>query len=142
MIGFKEGINDALGAFNSQQGECGGYSNLFIALCRAVGVPARPITGIVGIKEGSYYWANGDVYTHMWAEFYLPNYGWVPADPTYADVGNMSTLGIGYGDRLVLSKGVDIELGHGMSRIPWFHMPYVNGHQEKGDDLILTVQVL
>ena len=142
MSGFTEGINDALGAFNSQQGECGGYSNLFIALCRAVGVPARPITGIVGIKEGSYYWANGDVYTHGWAEFYLPNYGWVSADPTYAELSNANTLGIAYGDRLILSKGADIELGHGMSRIPWFHMPYVNGHQEKGDDLILTVQVL
>ena len=142
MIGFTEGINDALGAFNSQQGECGGYSNLFIALCRAVGVPARPITGIVGIKEGSYYWANGDVYTHVWAEFYLPKYGWIPADPTNAELSNANTLGIAYGDRLILSKGADIELGHGMSQIPWFHMPYVNGHQEKGDDLILTVKVL
>jgi transglutaminase-like putative cysteine protease len=136
MIGFTEGINDALGAFNSQQGECGGYSNLFIALCRAVGVPARPITGIAEIKEGSYHWANGDVHTHMWAEFYLPNYGWIPADP----IANI--LGIAYGDRLILSKGADIELGHGISQIPWFHMPYVNEHQEKGDDLILTVQVL
>ena len=54
----------------------------------------------------------------------------------------MSTFGIAYGNRLILSKGVDIELGHGMNQIPWFHMPYVNGHQEKGDDLILTVQVI
>jgi len=142
MIGFTGGINDALGAFNSQQGECGGYANLFIALCRAAGVPARPVTGISDLKEGSYYWANGGVHTHMWAEFYLPEYGWIPVDPTFSGEGNMSTFGIDYGDRLILSKGVDIELGHGMSQIPWFHMPYVNGHQEKGDDLILTVQVL
>ena len=85
---------------------------------------------------------NGDTYTRIWAEIYLPNYGWVSADPTYADVSNANTLGIAYGDRLILSKGADIELGHGISQIPWFHMPYVNGHQEKGDDLILTVQVL
>ena len=143
MNGFSPGINDALGAYRARQGECGGYSHLFIALCRAVGVPARPVTGIANLQEGEHHWAEGEVGTHVWAEFYLPNYGWVPADPIVTDLNGIDTFGVSFGNRLILSKGSDIELDHGMAwGIPWFHMPYVNGHQEEGEDLMLSVEML
>ncbi len=135
--------NDALGAYRAQQGACGGYSHLFIALCRAAGVPARPVTGIAGLREGEHHWADGELSTHLWAEFYLPNYGWVPADPIGTDLEGVDTLGVSYGDRLVLSKGSDIELDHGITwGIPWFHMPFVNEHQEESADLTLIVEIL
>ena len=55
-------------------GECGDYSSLFIALSRAKGIPARPVVG---------YWAvSGIDQTHVWAEFYIENLGWIPVDPT------------------------------------------------------------
>lgn len=62
-------------------GKCADIHSVFIALARAAGVPSREVFGIrLGKKEseevtGGY---------HCWAEFYLPGYGWVPADP--ADV--------------------------------------------------------
>ncbi|HEY5973761.1 MAG TPA: transglutaminase domain-containing protein, partial [Geobacteraceae bacterium] len=62
-------------------GKCTDISSVFIALCRAAGVPAREVFGIrLGRK------AEDDItgWQHCWAEFYLPGSGWVTADP--ADV--------------------------------------------------------
>jgi len=60
----------------SGKGDCGAYTLLFVALCRAGGVPARAIAGC---------WAEGENNWHCWAEFYLPGVGWVPVDPTRGD---------------------------------------------------------
>jgi transglutaminase-like putative cysteine protease len=51
---------------------------LFVALCRAGGVPARPVAGC---------WALGENQWHCWAEFLLPGVGWIPVDPTVGDRG-------------------------------------------------------
>jgi transglutaminase-like putative cysteine protease len=62
-------------------GKCTDISSVFVALCRAAGVPAREVFGLRLGKQ-----AEQDITTwqHCWAEFFLPGYGWVPADP--ADV--------------------------------------------------------
>ena len=62
-------------------GKCTDISSVFVALCRAAGVPAREVFGLRLGKE-----AEQDITTwqHCWSEFFLPGYGWVPADP--ADV--------------------------------------------------------
>ncbi len=62
-------------------GKCADIHSVFVALSRAAGVPAREVFGIriPKGKEGEMTKAQ-----HCWAEFYLPGYGWVPADP--ADV--------------------------------------------------------
>jgi len=68
----------ALWALESGVGDCSEYSYLFVALCRAVGVPARVQAGFAfrsvleTLEDG-----------HMWAEYYLENYGWVPVDATW-----------------------------------------------------------
>lgn len=59
-------------------GDCGAQSMYFAALCRSVGIPSRCTGGFqlfTGVPAG-----------HFWAEFYLPNYGWIPADPTAAEI--------------------------------------------------------
>lgn len=62
-------------------GKCTDISSVYIALCRAAGVPAREIFSVRLGKK-----AEEDITTwqHCWAEFFLPGYGWVTADP--ADV--------------------------------------------------------
>jgi transglutaminase-like putative cysteine protease len=55
-------------------GDCGSYSLIFVSLCRAVGIPARVANGHWCCKAKLNY--------HVWPEFYLPNYGWIPADAT------------------------------------------------------------
>jgi hypothetical protein len=59
-------------------GDCGAQSIYFSALCRAVGIPAR--------TTGGWQLFSGNFGDHFWAEFYLPNYGWIPVDPTFADM--------------------------------------------------------
>jgi len=54
-------------------GEAGEYAALFVALCRAAGVPARPLVGRSGLTGPSEAW-------HCWAEFMLPGGAWVPVD--------------------------------------------------------------
>jgi hypothetical protein len=68
----------ALECLTKHKGDCGTYSTLFVALCRAGGVPARPVAGC---------WAMGDNQWHCWAEFQLPGVGWVPVDPSVGDRG-------------------------------------------------------
>lgn len=61
---------DALTTLNRRKGTCSEFSNLFIALMRNIGIPARYIRG--KMFEYSY---------HAWAEIYLYNIGWIPIDP-------------------------------------------------------------
>ncbi len=62
-------------------GKCTDIHSVFVALCRAAGVPAREI---FGIRLGKNSTVDITKWQHCWAEFFLPGYGWVPVDP--ADV--------------------------------------------------------
>lgn len=77
--------NQELGAVKAarkKRGACTEYSDLFVALCRAKGIPARVVKGYV----------TEPVYSpqHAWAEVHLQKYGWVPFDLTYGDVKEKS----------------------------------------------------
>ena len=62
-------------------GKCTDISSVYVALCRAAGVPAREI---FGLRLGKKSEQEITGWQHCWAEFFLPGYGWVPVDP--ADV--------------------------------------------------------
>lgn len=73
------------------RGEYGGRSadinGLFVSICRSMGIPARCVYGIrtgpsrlfrsLGLSSDDATEAQ-----HIRAEFYLPGYGWIPADPS------------------------------------------------------------
>jgi transglutaminase-like putative cysteine protease len=64
-----------------RHGSCTEYAFLYVALCRANGIPARYVGGTRQRKEGRYI---DDVY-HRWSEVYLPPYGWIPVDVDHDD---------------------------------------------------------
>ena len=66
-------------AVQKGEGDCSEYSALFVAMCRANGIPARVVTGYAVVVSET-------LPKHAWAEVYLQNYGWVPFDPTWGDV--------------------------------------------------------
>jgi transglutaminase-like putative cysteine protease/streptogramin lyase len=62
-------------------GSCSEYAFLYIALCRAAGLPARYEGSVVVRGDDA---SIDDVY-HRWCEVYLPGIGWMPVDPSGGD---------------------------------------------------------
>lgn len=62
-------------------GSCSEYAFLYIAMCRSAGLPARYEAGTAVRGDD----ASVDEAYHRWVEVYLPNYGWVPVDPSRGD---------------------------------------------------------
>jgi hypothetical protein len=60
--------------------ECRGYTMLFVGLCRAAGVPCRPVWGLKRISADARQ-PKGNFGSHNWAEVYFPGSGWIPVDP-------------------------------------------------------------
>jgi len=108
------------------EGSCNQYTAFMVALCRAVGIPARSVSGYTGwnpwiepndIKAKFRFETKlspdglaatqlyGKLGSHMWCEFFIPNYGWIPADAQGGTFGHQS-------NRMWIKwKGRDIQLG-------------------------------
>lgn len=68
----------------NKQGVCDELTSLFIAMLRALGIPARFISG-VAYTDSPLFPENWGA--HGWAEVYFPGVGWVPFDVTYGEFG-------------------------------------------------------
>ena len=66
-------VPSAIGVLEARTGDCNDHTVLYVAMARAVGIPARSVTGLV--------YTNGKFYYHAWPEVYLN--GWVAVDPTF-----------------------------------------------------------
>lgn len=72
--------------FNTRRGFCEYYSNAFVILMRAAGIPARVVVGYMGGETNP---LNDNMTVrqsdaHAWAEVWLEEQGWVRVDPTAA----------------------------------------------------------
>ncbi len=75
------GWNIAPTVLERGNGSCSEYSFVYIAMCRAASLPAR-YAGSIVIRGDDASWDN---VFHRWVEIYLPNYGWLPVDPSRGD---------------------------------------------------------
>lgn len=66
------GIPSARAVLESRAGDANEHTQLYIALARSAGLPARAAAGLVHV--------NGKFYYHAWPEIYLGD--WVAVDPT------------------------------------------------------------
>ena len=71
------GQASALEILESRQGDCSEHALLFVALCRAAGIPARQCSGYVCVGS--------DWGAHAWAEIWTGT--WIGADPTTGEIG-------------------------------------------------------
>ena len=121
------GRGDVVYACRVGKGNCTDFHSLFIALARAEGIPARFKMGYPLPKT-----AAGPIIKpyHCWAEFHIPEEGWLPVDiseawkhPTRADdyFGRLDA------DRVLVSTGRELRLIPAQSGKPlnYFVRPYV-----------------
>ncbi len=66
------GIPSALQVLRSRSGDCNEHTQLYVAMARAVGLPARVSTGLAYI--------DGKFYYHAWPEVFAGE--WIAVDPT------------------------------------------------------------
>jgi len=66
-------VPSALQVLEARRGDCNEHTVLYVALARALGMPARTAVGLVHV--------NGRFYYHAWPEVWLAD-SWVAVDPT------------------------------------------------------------
>jgi transglutaminase-like putative cysteine protease len=77
-----EASQKASWVLENKEGVCDELTNLFIGLCRVLGVPARFVSGVSYTNTGTPGFS-----PHGWAEVYFPGHGWIPFDVTYGELG-------------------------------------------------------
>lgn len=139
------------------EGCCSQYSAFFCALCRAVGIPARSVFAFRGgrpwrpeqeeLKPRYKFEAElsvdglaavqhfGDMWPHVWAEFLVPEYGWVFADAQTGRFGHQDNA------KIILNKGRDVQLGPGSppTKSEGYGSQYVPLHANRADYLFSAV---
>jgi len=92
------GVPDALHALAARRGDCNEHTQLYIAIARAAGIPARAAAGLA--------YLDGKFYYHAWPEVYLGT--WVAADPTFdqfpADAAHLRFVNGGLGEQATLLR--------------------------------------
>jgi hypothetical protein len=66
-------VPNAVQVLETRQGDCNEHTVLYVALARALGLPARTAVGLV--------YLDGQFFYHAWPEVWLD--GWVAVDPTF-----------------------------------------------------------
>ena len=80
--------SDAIDDFwlDRRQGFCEHFATAYVVVMRAMGVPARVVTGYQGADppDADGYQAVRQSHAHAWAEYWAEGAGWLRADPTAA----------------------------------------------------------
>ncbi|KXZ40556.1 Transglutaminase-like enzyme, putative cysteine protease [Alkalithermobacter thermoalcaliphilus JW-YL-7 = DSM 7308] len=72
----------ALSAFTYRKGVCEEFAKLMVAMLRSVNIPARSVIGYRHYVGDLHEIQDISSSYHEWVEFYVPEVGWVGADPT------------------------------------------------------------
>lgn len=75
---FEPGVQSANETLAMHSGTCRDFAELMAACARAMGSPARFVSGYVHVPNA----APGSASPHAWTECYLPGLGWIEIDAT------------------------------------------------------------
>jgi len=117
------GKGDAVYACDTRTGNCSDFHSYFIALSRAVGIPARFAIGAAVPSERNRGGIDG---YHCWAEFYTDGRWW-PIDISEGDkCSSLSTYYFGHhpANRIELSRGRDLVVDPGPASGPINFLAY------------------
>jgi transglutaminase-like putative cysteine protease len=79
---------------NHGKGVCQDFTHLFIGIGRALGVPARYVSGLIHPEDQT---IRGATQTHAWCEWLFPSVGWVALDPTNRQQADNHFITVGHG---------------------------------------------
>jgi hypothetical protein len=85
-VKLKTHLDERIGAARAvreKEGDCDEHADMFIALARAVRIPARRVVG-------HFYRGTEEPEPHAWCEVFLESKGWIPVDPALGNFGNLS----------------------------------------------------
>ena len=85
-IAYEITAGGARACLGTRQGDCGPQTRLVMAMCRALGIPARMVGGLM--------YSGGRFGQHYWAEVYLGEAGWVPLDATAGEFADLDATHI------------------------------------------------
>lgn len=105
----RNGDVSILDLITTHQGDAYDFAMLYASLCRAVGIPAIPVSGVL-VEE------NSVCKSHWWVEIYFETYGWFPVDVAlasglkfkpFSNIGNVSSYYFGNMDsqHIAFSRG-------------------------------------
>jgi transglutaminase-like putative cysteine protease len=87
---------------------CQDQAHVFIACCRARGIPARYVSGYVHPGDAPH------AASHAWADAYLPEQGWISIDVTHRRFASSSLCRLAIGrDYLSASPVRGVRIGGG-----------------------------
>jgi transglutaminase-like putative cysteine protease len=89
---YQPGVTDVTTSvahvLEGRRGVCQDFAHLLIALCRAVALPARYVSGYILTGDQTSDPTRGGGASHAWAEVFTPSHGWRGFDPTNNLVAN------------------------------------------------------
>ena len=97
------GIHPLQDILNAGGGDCGNLTSIYVSLLRHKNIPSRHV---VTVRPDNSY--------HVWADFYLENYGWVPVDVTYKNINPSGDFFGKYdGNGIIMTKEVWLFMDRG-----------------------------
>jgi transglutaminase-like putative cysteine protease len=83
------------------EGVCQDFAHLAVTMCRAIGIPARYVSGYLFTDDDSSGLESVEdtvrVQTHAWIEAAVPGWGWLALDPTNGQMVGERHVKIGHG---------------------------------------------
>jgi len=106
--------------FDRRSGFCEHIASAFVILMRALGIPARIVTGYQGgeVNDVDGYWVLRQSDAHAWTEVWLEGRGWLRVDPTAA----VAPGRIGSFQRLAAPRGMIANAMQTVSPAIWFNL--------------------
>jgi len=131
-------------------GDCSDFATFFVTMLRIQGIPARKCVGMqvwnyekqemyYNLKVGQHIsyssYKLGSIYQagvpgHAWAEYYVPNYGFVSLDPTFARTNKLKYMN--FMDYTYILSSIGENIGGGFDPAPasnvieWGILPYIS----------------
>lgn len=135
-----ERMGAAAAVLSPKDAVCMEFTDLFIAISRAAGIPAREVEGYAYTQNSrlrplSLELESGDI-LHAWPEYWDDKQGWVQVDPTWGTTSG----GLDYFDKLDFNHITFIQRGES-STFPYPAGSYKKGGQQNKKDIFINFAV-